>query len=138
MNIRKMIIMALLFVMATVNATAQNRIDNMMENYSSRGTSRYTSAVERNPKTRKVQKVVNVIELNNHIGINDFINAFRQESKSGNFIERHTENGLILMLTIRGERNNRIYMINCTGAYTPARQKTNYRKAKISAIIKYE
>lgn len=136
MNIHRIIITALLFVAAMMNVAAQNRIDDMMDNYSSRGTSKYTSAVERDPKTRKVQKVVNVIELN-HMGINEFINAFRRESKSGNFTEKRDEEGLTLMLTVRGERQNRIYMMRCTRPYTPERRDTRYEKAKITVIIKY-
>lgn len=137
MNIRKTIIMALLLVISTMNAMAQHRIDDMMDNYSSRGTSRYTSAVERDPRTRKVLKVVNVLELN-HIGISEFINAFRQDSKNGNFTEKYTEDELTLMLTVRGERQNRIYMMNCSGAYNRMQRNTRYSKAKITVIIKYE
>lgn len=136
MNIRRIIITALLLVVAMMNVAAQNRIDEMMDNYSSSGTSKYTSAVERDPKTRKVLKVVNVIELN-HRGIDEFINAFRRESKSGNFTEKRDEEGLTLMLTVRGERQNRIYMMRCTGPYTPERRDTRYGKAKITVIIKY-
>lgn len=136
MNIHRIIITALLLVAAMMNVAAQNRIDDMMDNYSSRGTSKYTSAVERDPKTRKVQKVVNVIELN-HMGIDEFINAFRRESKSGNFTEKRDEEGLTLMLTVRGGRQNRIYMIRCTAPYTPERRDTGYAKAKITVIIKY-
>ena len=69
MDIRRIIITAVILVTSMVNVAAQNRIDEMIENYSSRGTSRFTSAVERDPKTRKVLKVVNVLELN-QMGIN--------------------------------------------------------------------
>ena len=54
MNTLRTITTALLLVVATACAVAQNSIDRMMDNYSSRGTSRFTSAVEREPKTRKV------------------------------------------------------------------------------------
>ena len=137
MDIRRIIITAVILVTSMVNVAAQNRIDEMIENYSSRGTSRFTSAVERDPKTRKVLKVVNVLELN-HIGISEFINAFGQDSKSGNFTEKYTEDELTLMLTVRGERQNRIYMMNCSGAYNRMQRNTRYSKAKITVIIKYE
>ena len=77
-----------------------------------------------------------MIELN-HMGIDEFINAFRRESKSGNFTEKRDEEGLTLMLTVRGERQNRIYMMRCTRPYTPERRDTRYEKAKITVIIKY-
>ena len=78
-----------------------------------------------------------MLELN-HIGISEFINAFRQDSKSGNFTEKYTEDELTLMLTVRGERQNRIYMMNCSGAYNRMQRNTRYSKAKITVIIKYE
>ena len=68
MNTLRTITTALLLVVAAACAVAQNSIDRMMDNYSSRGTSRFTSAVEREPKTRKVLKVVNVLELR-HDGV---------------------------------------------------------------------
>lgn len=136
MDIRRIIITAVILVTSMVNVAAQNRIDEMIENYSSRGTSRFTSAVERDPKTRKVLKVVNVLELN-QMGINEFINVFRGESKKGNFTEKRTEGSLALMLTVRGERQNRIYMMHCTDPYTPYRKNTHYGQAKITVIIKY-
>ena len=124
MDIRRIIITAVILVTSMVNVAAQNRIDEMIENYSSRGTSRFTSAVERDPKTRKVLKVVNVLELN-QMGINEFINVFRGESKKGNFTEKRTESSLTLMLTVRDERQNRIYMMHCTDPYTPYRKNTH-------------
>lgn len=136
MDIRRIIITAMIYVAAMAHAVAQNRIDGMMENYSSHGMSKYTSAVERDPQTRKVRRVVNVLELND-TGIDDFIKAFRRESKSGNFTEKRDEDGLTLMLTVRGGRQNRIYMIRCTAPYTPERRDTGYAKAKITVIIKY-
>ena len=129
MDIRRIIITAVILVTSMVNVAAQNRIDEMIENYSSRGTSRFTSAVERDPKTRKV---VNVLELN-QMGIHEF----RGESKKGNFTEKRTESSLTLMLTVRDERQNRIYMMHCTDPYTPYRKNTHYGQAKITVIIKY-
>ena len=61
MDIRRIIITAMIYVAAMAHAAAQNRIDGMMENYSSHGMSKYTSAVERDPQTRKVRRVVNVL-----------------------------------------------------------------------------
>ena len=136
MNTLRTITTALLLVVATACAVAQNSIDRMMDNYSSRGTSRFTSAVEREPKTRKVLKVVNVLELR-HDGVGEFVDAFRREAATGDFTERRTEDGLTLMLVVRGKRQNRIYMIRCTAPYTPERRDTGYAKAKITVIIKY-
>ena len=129
-------ITALLLVLAVAQAAAQNSIDRMMDNYSSRGSSRYTSAVERDPATRRVRKVVNVLELRD-IGIDKFIDAFRREAATGNFTEKRAEGSLTLMLTVRGARQNRIYMLRCTGPYAWRRSETLYNSAKVTVIVKY-
>ena len=136
MNTLRTITTALLLVVATACAVAQNSIDRMMDNYSSRGTSRFTSAVEHEPKTRKVLKVVNVLELR-HDGVGEFVDAFRREAATGDFTERRTEDGLTLMLVVRGKRQNRIYMMRCAGAYGSGRRAVSYGSAKITVIIKY-
>ena len=129
-------ITALLLALAVAQAAAQNSIDRMMDNYSSRGSSRYTSAVERDPATRRVRKVVNVLELRD-IGIDKFIDAFRREAATGNFTEKRAEGSLTLMLTVRGARQNRIYMLRCTGPYAWRRSETLYNSAKVTGIVKY-
>jgi hypothetical protein len=135
MKIRKTIITVLMLFAAMVNATAQNSIDEMMDNYSSCGNSKYTSAVERDANTHQILKVVKVLELT-YSGIDEFIAAFRRESKKGNFTEKQDAKTLTLMITVKGERHNRIYMMQCTGAYMPGKRHTKYQKAKITVIIK--
>lgn len=135
MKIRKTIITVLMLCAAMVNATAQNSIDKMMDNYSSCGNSKYTSAVERDARTHQILKVVKVLELT-YSGIDKFISAFRRESKEGNFTEKQDAKTLTLMITVKGERHNRIYMMQCTGAYTPGKRNTKYQKAKITVIIR--
>lgn len=135
MKIRKTIITVLMLFTAMVNATAQNSIDEMMDNYSSCGNSKYTSAVERDANTHQILKVVKVLELT-YSGIDEFIAAFRRESKEGNFTEKQDAKTLTLMIAVKGERNNRIYMMQCTGAYMPGKRNTKYQKAKITVIIR--
>lgn len=135
MKIRKTIITVLMLFAAMVNATAQNSIDEMMDNYSSCGNSKYTSAVERDASTHQILKVVKVLELT-YSGIDKFIAAFRRESKEGNFTEKQDAKTLTLMITVKSERHNRIYMMQCTGAYTPGKRNTKYQKAKITVIIR--
>ena len=58
------LILILFFTLGTLLAAmAQNSIDRQVERYSAIGQSRFTSAVERDPRTRRVQKVVKVLEL---------------------------------------------------------------------------
>lgn len=137
MNKLRTMITALLLAVALMPAAAQNSIDRMMENYSSRGSSRYTSAVERDPATRQVKRVVNVLELH-YFGIDEFISAFRREAQTGNFTEKRDEDGLTLMLTVRGTRQNRIYMLRCTELYAYGRRDSRYNNAKVTVIVKYK
>ena len=50
----------LLLLSATVQA--QNSIDELVENFSTVGSSSYTSAIERDPQTHQVMKVVKTLE----------------------------------------------------------------------------
>lgn len=136
MNTLRTIATSLLMAVAVAQAAAQNSIDRMMDNFSSRGTSRYTSAVERDPATRRVKKVVNVLELS-YTGMDKFIDAFKREASTGNFAEKRTKDGLTLMLTVRTPRQNRIYMLRCTAPYTRRNGETEYYSAKVTVIIKY-
>lgn len=48
---------ALLLTSLITAAVAQNSIDGLIDNYSSVGMSKFTSAVERDPRTHKVQRL---------------------------------------------------------------------------------
>lgn len=118
-------------------AVAQNSIDELIDNYSSVGMSKFTSAVERDPRTRKVQKVVKVLRLED-VGISKFIKAFKDEAGTGDFSEKYDDEGCTLMLTTQNARQNRIYMMRCRGPYNPGSRNTGYSYAKITLIIKYK
>lgn len=135
--IPRIIITALLLTSLITAAVAQNSIDGLIDNYSSVGMSKFTSAVERDPRTHKVLKVVKVLQLE-QIGIKDFIKAFKGEAKTGDFSEKYDDDGCTLMLTTQNAKQNRIYMLRCSEPYIPGRRNTNYGYAKITLIIKYK
>lgn len=135
--IPRIIMTALLLTSLITAAVAQNSIDGLIDNYSSVGMSKFTSAVERDPRTHKVLKVVKVLQLE-QIGIKDFIKAFKGEAKTGDFSEKYDDDGCTLMLTTQNAKQNRIYMLRCTDPYIPGRRNTNYGYAKITLIIKYK
>ena len=132
---RLLIIFALLAAMVA-SAFGQNSIDRLVENHSSVGQSKFTSAVERDPKTRKIQRVVKVLELND-ADISRFTAAFKREAATGDFTERRTDGGLTLVLTVRGKGQNRVYMMKCDGPYAYNRNTTRYSFTKITVIVKY-
>ena len=125
-----------LLVGLAASAFSQNSIDRLVENHSSVGQSKFTSAVERDPKTRKIQRVVKVLELTN-ADISRFAAAFRREAATGDFTEWRTDDGLMLVLTVRGKGQNRVYMMKCTGPYAYGRKATRYSFTKITVIVKY-
>ena len=55
--------MFLLTVMLTLHAAAQNSVDRMVDEFQTVGEARFTSAIERNPQTREVVKVVKTLKV---------------------------------------------------------------------------
>ena len=58
----KVLLCMLGMLFTTLAISAQNSIDKAVDEYSSIGKSTFTSAVERDPKTRKVLKVVKILQ----------------------------------------------------------------------------
>ena len=133
---RRIFLILTLLVGLAASAFSQNSIDRLVENHSSVGQSKFTSAVERDPKTRKIQRVVKVLELSD-ADVSRFAAAFRREAATGDLTERRTDDGLTLVLTVRGKGQNRVYMMKCTGPYAYGRKAMRYSFTKITVIVKY-
>ena len=133
---RRLFFIFAFFAALAASAFGQNSIDRLVENHSSVGRSKFTSAVERDPKTRKIQRVVKVLELSD-ADVSRFVDAFRREAATGDFTERRTDSGLTLVLTVRGKGQNRVYMMKCTGPYAYGRKATRYSFTKVTVIVKY-
>lgn len=101
--------MLTLIVLSTVVAMAQNSIDRLVERVSG-VDNKFTSAVERDPKTGGVVKVVKMIERNGYTNIRPYISAFKKEKQTGNFTEKRDDESLMLMLVVSSAKQNRIYM----------------------------
>lgn len=117
---------------AEASLWAQNRIDRFVDNESTIGRSKFTSVVERDPKTRAVVRVVKVRELTRGIDINACQEYFEAESKTGRFShnidadDRHT-----LLLAVEGESRDRIYMLQYTG-----KRPMQGRDGKVTVVMK--
>ena len=120
-----MILFAVVFGVVTMSA--QNEIDRMVENYSSTGRSTFTSAVERNPRTRKIVKVVKVLSTSDP-GARRFVSVFRRLARSGSSTETRKNGRLTMTLATSSARSNRIYMLQ-TGT-------GNHTSVKVTIIIK--
>lgn len=128
---RKRIIALIMFIGTIACAWAQNSIDALVEQYSTVGSSTFTSAVERDPKTRKVMKVVKVLEMSG-VNYKKFISAFKKEASKGDFREKREEDSTTMILTTQNAKAHRIYMLkhdNINNAYS---------EMKITIIIKYK
>lgn len=135
--IRRLILILFFTIGMLLAAMGQNSIDKQVERYSSIGQSRFTSAVERDPRTRKVQKVVKVLELYDK-GVKAIIEAFKTESSNGDFTEKRDNNGLTMILTTKRPRQNRVYMLKCDSPYGFGSHSNYYGHAKVTIIIRYK
>lgn len=129
---KRNILFWLLCLTAVASLCAQNRIDRFVDNESTIGRSKFTSVVERDPKTREVVRVVKVRELTRSIDINACQEYFEAESKTGRFShnidadDRHT-----LLLAVEGESRDRIYMLQYTG-----KRPMQGRDGKVTVVMK--
>ena len=110
----KRIYIALCLMCFTTLLNAQNRIDEVVDSFSTVGSSTYTSAVERDPQTRQVIKVVKTLETRGDI-IKDIIDAFEQERETGSFSRKEEDNEVTMILATENISSNRVYMLQYRG-----------------------
>lgn len=102
----------------------QNSIDRMVDNLSTTGGSTFTSAVERNPKTRKVERVVRRLNVEGPQAAR-FFDAFKRELQGkSNVTNRRSDDELTIIFTEESAKANRIYML-----------KSNAPVAKTDAVV---
>ncbi len=80
-NMKKTACILLFLAGMALPAMAQNSIDRMVKQHSTTGKSTFTSAVERDPATRKVVKVVNI--LKSRIWMHSVSKSFRERGENG-------------------------------------------------------
>lgn len=135
---QRLIISLVMLIGITLSAMGQNKIDNLVNRYSSNTTSKFTSAVERNPKTHAIAKVVKVLELN-YTNIQPFIDAFEQEANNNDdFSKRRDDNDLIIVLVSRESLRNSIYMLRAHNYYEANGNCNNHTNSNITIIVKYK
>lgn len=127
----KSLFCTLIMLITTLSISAQNAIDKAVDEYSSIGKSTFTSAVERDPNTRKVLKVVKVLQPTD-ITINRLRRAFLEEQKNGQFSLVTNEEEETMTLTVENEKENRVYMMQYT------RRGASFTNGKVTIIIRYK
>lgn len=111
------IISLLLMGMLALPAGAQNAIDKMIDDYSVLGGATFTTAVERNPSTRKVEKIVKQLHVSG-VYANDFVRKFKNEAKKHrNVIEKKKDGETTMTMVTKGQTGSRVYMLKHTGSY---------------------
>lgn len=110
----RLLLSALFLALSSASLQAQNRIDRLMESYSSVGGCTFTSAVERDPDTRAVVKVVKVLEQNGLFSARHMIDAFRAERQTGEYSERNESHKRTFTLVVKSGGQSRIYMLQVT------------------------
>lgn len=129
---KRYILLWLISLTAAVSSSAQNRIDRFVDNESTIGRSKFTSVVERAPKTHEVVRVVKVRELTRGIDINACQGIFEAESKTGRFSHNIDANDQhTLLLAVEGDRQDRIYMLQYTG-----KQPLQGKDGKVTVVIR--
>ena len=121
----------LAMLLTTLALSAQNAIDKAVDEYSSVGKSTFTSAVERDPKTRKVLKVVKVLQPTD-LTINKLRRAFLDEQENGQFSIMTNDEEETMTLTIENEKENRVYMMQYVN------RRASFTDGKVTIIIRYK
>lgn len=127
----KVLLCMLGMLFTTLAISAQNSIDKAVDEYSSIGKSTFTSAVERDPKTRKALKVVKVLQPTD-MSINKLRKAFLQEQENGQFSIMVNGEEETMTLTVENEKENRVYMMQY------ANRRTSFTNGKVTIIIRYK
>ena len=128
---RKTLFCTLIMLITTLSISAQNAIDKAVDEYSSIGKSTFTSAVERDPQTRKVLKVVKVLQPTD-ITINKLRKAFLNEQENGQFSIMSNEQEETMTLTVENPKENRVYMMQYTN------RGASFANGKVTIIIRYK
>ena len=134
---QRILLFIVLLAMASSTALAQNKIDDLVDRFSTFTTSKYTSAVERNPKTREVVKVVKILEMT-FCDATPFVDAFKKDKSCGELSETRSGNDLVMTLVMQGKKQNRIYMLKSDGYYNKYGLTKTRSHCTITIIIKYK
>lgn len=134
---QRILLFMTLLAMVVSTVRAQSKIDDLVDHFSTSTTSKYTSAVERNPKTREVVKVVKILEMN-YCDATPFVNAFKKDTSIGELSETRSGNDLVMTRTMQGKKQNRIYMLKADGYYNKYGFTKTRSHCTITVIIKYK
>lgn len=103
------IVFCLLGLLIVTAVKAQDQIDRLVENYSNAGSSTYIAAVDRDPNTGRVRKVVRTLSVHGS-GYYSLRDAFRAVKKVDNY--HHTIDSARIerfVFTVKKPKMTRVY-----------------------------
>lgn len=114
-TIKRLVLASILAIVSVATAAAQNRIDELTDKFSTFGNSNYTSVVARNPKTKKVKKVVKELTIYNSVSQarKQYERAFLEEGKNDNLLINLNQNTdkHSMILTVNKLQYTCVYMM---------------------------
>lgn len=114
-TIKRLVLASILAIVSVATAAAQNRIDELTDKFSTFGNSNYTSVVARNPKTKKVKKVVKELTIYNSVSQarKQYERAFLEEGKNDNLLINLNQNTdkHSMILTVKKQQHTCVYMM---------------------------
>lgn len=125
----RQVVMFLLAVLFSLHAGAQNAVDRMVENFSTIGEARFTSAIERNPQTREVVKVVKTLRLESP-GDRKLRNGFLQEAKNHDSNTTLANGRNTVIFSEETRQSDRVYMLKYNDDYAEATIIVNFKKSQ--------
>ena len=126
---RLILFLLALTVLSCLHLRAQNSIDRLVDQYSSVGNSKYTSAVQRDPETGRVVRVVKMLSLPDQ-SVVKFKSTFQAEASTGDVYTETNGNAVTTTLIVSKPQTTRIYTLKYSKSRYPCGGQT-------TIIIKY-
>lgn len=127
---KRLILITMFLGILALGAQAQNKIDKLVDTYSTLGSSVFTTAVKRDPQTRAVKKVVKVLQVQ-HPKAETLVSTFRDVARQNPETTEQQANGTTTLVMAEQQPNQvRIYMLEY-------QKRTVVSSAKVTIICSF-
>lgn len=128
---KRLILITMFLGILALGAQAQNKIDKLVDTYSTLGSSVFTTAVKRDPQTRAVKKVVKVLQVQ-HPKAETLVSTFRDVARQNPETTEQQANGTTTLIMAEQQPNQvRIYMLEY-------QKRTVVSSAKVTIICSFK
>lgn len=128
---KRLILITMFLGILALGAQAQNKIDKLVDTYSTLGSSVFTTAVKRDPQTRAVKKVVKVLQVQ-HPKAETLVSTFRDVARQNPETTEQQANGTTTLVMAEQQPNQvRIYMLEY-------QKRTVVSSAKVTIICSFK